>query len=118
MAEATSTLRSEERTNEVGVFQGGGSGHAARRHGVVQRGVCPIALSHFVFFFRNKGGEMGNSKNVKFRANSESFAEYGHQLCKHVAGRGNTFIPNFPSQSAWGKVIKWPSQTWPSITPP
>ena len=41
---------------------------------------------------------MGNLENVKFRANSESFAEYGHQLCKHnVAGSGNTFIPNFPS---------------------
>ena len=52
----------DPRTNEVGVFQGGWFGHAAQGHGVVQRGVCPIALSHFGFFFRNKGGELGNSE--------------------------------------------------------
>ena len=44
----------------LGFSRAGGSGHAARRHGVVQRGVCPIALSYFGFFFRNKGSEMGN----------------------------------------------------------
>jgi hypothetical protein len=60
---------------------------------------CPILVSSL----ETREVRSGIWKNVKFRANSESFAEYGHQLCKHVAGRGNTFIPNFPSAVSFGK---------------
>ena len=96
VAEATSTLRSEDER---------GWGFPGRVVQVTPRGVtelckevsarlpCPILVSSL----ETREVRSGIWKNVKFRANSESFAEYGHQLCKHVAGRGNTFIPNFPS---------------------